>query len=59
MTLHEILDRLLPCKHKWKVIDKNDVYPVNHLGKQLGTLPIHNSYILECTICGDVTNRKV
>lgn len=59
MTLHEILDRLLPCKHKWQVKDILSVYSVNEFGKRIGTLPKANDYILQCEVCGEVKKRRV
>lgn len=59
MTLHEILDRLLPCKHKWKVKDILTCYTIDDLGKQIGKLPSNHLYILECEICGNIKKRRI
>ena len=59
MTLHEILDRLLPCKHKWKTIEIIKIYTINDFGEQIGDLPTSHLYILECEICGSVKKLKV
>jgi hypothetical protein len=59
MTLHEILDRLLPCKHKWKTIEITKVYPIDILGNQIGKLPEHSIYTLECKVCGNITKRRI
>lgn len=59
MTLNEILNRLLPCRHKWEEVDKVKVYSVTENGHQIGHLPKRYDYILKCKICGDVTKRRV
>ncbi len=41
------------CNHKWKTVDKNDVYT-----QHSSSMPTYIDYILECEKCGKIKKTR-
>jgi len=47
------------CEHKWKILEKINVYEVDDNGTRTTKNPTYSKYVLQCQNCGDLRTRKI
>lgn len=52
--LYRIVDRMMGCRHRWKV--RNTIRVMENANSQL---PLAYEYVLECVKCGDLIKKKI